>query len=83
MHAWVMWKMFSKLLWRAKCSIRPTMRLKKIPTSLLKHRDLMCIRIQLLNVCGKHGCLKCTVVGYHHPTSRTTCFPGTNAPLRT
>ena len=31
----------------------------------------------------KHGCLKCTVVGYHHPRSRTTCFPGTNAPLRT
>uniref|UniRef100_A0A182PU69 Uncharacterized protein n=1 Tax=Anopheles epiroticus TaxID=199890 RepID=A0A182PU69_9DIPT len=32
---------------------------------------------------AKHGCLKFTVVGYHHPISRTTCFPGTNARLRT
>ncbi|XP_041774582.1 uncharacterized protein LOC121594877 [Anopheles merus] len=31
---------------------------------------------------GKHGCLKCTVVGYHHPISRTMCFPDTKAPLR-
>uniref|UniRef100_A0A182HIV8 Transposase domain-containing protein n=1 Tax=Anopheles arabiensis TaxID=7173 RepID=A0A182HIV8_ANOAR len=32
---------------------------------------------------GHHGCLKCTAVGYYHPTSRTTCFPSTRAARRT
>ncbi|XP_061496463.1 uncharacterized protein LOC133390970 [Anopheles gambiae] len=31
---------------------------------------------------GVLHCCKCTVVGYHHPISRTMCFPDTKAPLR-